>query len=154
VEARIATRLHAIESEDTAVAVFEFESGALGTVEATTSVFPGYARRLEITGHGGTLILDHDRLAGIDLRDETDRPAGEAALPNENTASPVVSDPTPHRRVFEDFLHALRTGSTPMCDGREGRRSVALIERIYASARRAGAQDGRQSQTTTTGRTS
>ena len=65
---KTATRLHAIEVEDTAVAVLEFASGALGTLEAATSAYPGYARRLELTGSEGTVRLDGDRLAAIDLR--------------------------------------------------------------------------------------
>jgi predicted dehydrogenase len=69
VSAATATRLHAIEVEDTAVAVLEFASGALGTLEAATSAFPGYSRRLELTGANGTLILDGDDLVAIDLRD-------------------------------------------------------------------------------------
>ena len=30
---------------------------------------------------------------------------------------------------------AIETGGTPICDGREGRRSVALVEAIYKSAK-------------------
>src|SRR5918993_1562859 len=52
--ARTATRLHDIEVEDTAVAVLEFASGALGTIEAATSIYPGYGRRVEVTGSNGT----------------------------------------------------------------------------------------------------
>ena len=47
----------------------------------------------------------------------------------------VVADASPHRRVFEDFGAALDTGRPPRVDGREGRRSVALIEAMYASSR-------------------
>ena len=47
---RTAARLHEIEVEDTAVAVLEFASGALGTIEAATSAYPGYSRRIELTG--------------------------------------------------------------------------------------------------------
>uniref|UniRef100_UPI00397DAA2F Gfo/Idh/MocA family protein n=1 Tax=Salmonella sp. SAL4357 TaxID=3159878 RepID=UPI00397DAA2F len=72
VSARTATRLHTIESEDTAVAVLEFESGALGSIEAKTSVFPGYSRRVEVTGSEGTLVLDQDRLVRADLRTPLD----------------------------------------------------------------------------------
>ncbi|HYL62837.1 MAG TPA: Gfo/Idh/MocA family oxidoreductase, partial [Candidatus Methylomirabilis sp.] len=42
VHARIATQLHKIESEDTAAAILEFSSGALGVFHATTCAYPGY----------------------------------------------------------------------------------------------------------------
>src|SRR5204863_7474058 len=38
---KAAARLHAIDVEDTVVAVLEFASGAIGTFEAATSAFPG-----------------------------------------------------------------------------------------------------------------
>jgi UDP-N-acetyl-2-amino-2-deoxyglucuronate dehydrogenase len=132
-----ATRLHRIEVEDTLTAVLEFESGALGTIEAGTSIYPGYQRRLEVTGSEGTLILEHDKLVGVDLRAvpaELDRPAAS----NDTTASaasPIVSDASAHARVIEDFLRAIEHKTGPACDGREGRKSVALVEAIYASAR-------------------
>jgi UDP-N-acetyl-2-amino-2-deoxyglucuronate dehydrogenase len=47
-----------------------------------------------------------------------------------------VADASAHRRVLEDFIHAIRTHTAPSCDGRGGRQSVALIEAIYASSRR------------------
>ena len=133
---KTAARLHAIEVEDTAVAVLEFGSGALGTLEAATSAYPGYSRRLELTGSNGTLILDGDDLTGIDLQDaradeRPTRPAGATA----SAASPVVADPTPHVRVFEDFIGASARRAAPCCDGPGGRQSVAVIEAIYQSAR-------------------
>jgi UDP-N-acetyl-2-amino-2-deoxyglucuronate dehydrogenase len=132
----IATRVHEIEAEDTAAAVMEFANGAVGTIEATTSVFPGYARRLEVTGSEGTLILEHDRLVNVDLRSAPARSgASEAADRNASAASPVVSDASAHRRVIEDFINAIQTGGTPSSDGREGRRSVELVQAIYESAR-------------------
>jgi predicted dehydrogenase len=131
-----ATRVHSIEAEDTAAAVLEFANGALGTIEATTSVYPGYARRLEVTGSEGTLILEHDRLVSVDLRSTPPGAAStQASDRNASAASPVVSDATAHRRVIEDFLRAIESNSTPSCDGREGRRSVELVEAIYKSAR-------------------
>ena len=68
VQARTATALHKIESEDTAIAILEFASGALGTLQATTAAYPGYPRRVEITGSEGTVILEHDRIIAADLR--------------------------------------------------------------------------------------
>jgi len=126
VSAKTATRFHDIEVEDTAVAILEFGSGALGTLDATTSAFPGRPRRIEISGSKGTAILDGDRFG--------DAPAPDAPPP-QNVASPVVSDTSAHRDVVVDFIHAFRTGIPPLCDGREGRRSVQLIEAIYESSR-------------------
>jgi predicted dehydrogenase len=136
VSARIATRVHAIEVEDTAVATLEFASGAVGVIEAATSIYPGYARRVEVTGSDGTLVLDQDLLIRADLRSpvdpaELDAPAGAG----ESATSPVVSDVTPHRRIIEDFIGAIQANGTPACDGREGRKSVAVVQAIYESAR-------------------
>ena len=46
VYAKALTALHNIESEDTLVATIEFANGAIGTLEAATSVFPGYDHEL------------------------------------------------------------------------------------------------------------
>jgi predicted dehydrogenase len=138
VYAKAAAKLHQIEVEDTAVAVLEFENGALGTLEAATSAFPGYSRRIELTGSNGTVILDGDRLAAVDLQDATE--AEKAALADASgatvsAASPIVADASAHQRVFEDFLRAVEQRTAPCCDGYGGRASVALIEAIYLSAR-------------------
>ena len=137
VQARTATMMHAIQGEDTAIALLEFASGALGTVLATTAAFPGYPRRVEATGTQGTLILEHDRIVAADLRDVSGRvnvslPSGD----NENVASPVVSDFSGHQAIFEDFVGAIRDNGTPACDGLEGRRSIALVEEIYSVAQK------------------
>ena len=138
---RTATRLHRIEVEDTAVAVLEFANGAVGTIEAATSAYPGYPRRLELTGSEGTLVLDGDNLAAVDLRpgkagERADvQPAAPSSSTPASATSPVVADASAHRRVFEDFIRAVRTHGSPCCDGRDGLRSVVTIEAIYESAR-------------------
>ena len=111
VSGRVATRCHAIEAEDTAAAVLEFESGAYGAIEATTAAAPGYPRRVTIVGTDG--MVAHE---------DPPRPA-------------AVADATPHRRVLEDFIDAIQSNRTPACDARDGRRSVAAIQAIYRSAK-------------------
>ena len=61
-QSRTIIALHRIEVEDTVVATIEFSNGAVGTLEATTSVYPGYPRRLELTGSEGTIIVEDDRI--------------------------------------------------------------------------------------------
>src|SRR5438876_6373734 len=129
------TALHDIEVEDTAVACLEFAGGAIGTLEAATSTFPGFPRRVELTGSEGTVIVEHDRVVSVQLRAPQHPPPAEAGSTNASATSPVVSDVRGHRRVLEDFLCAIRTGARPLCDGREGRRSVELVQALYRSAR-------------------
>jgi predicted dehydrogenase len=132
---RTATLLHSIQTEDTAAAVLEFESGALGIIEATTSSYPGYARRVDVSGSEGTLILEGDKLVATDLRAKGTQASTVAAEPPpENAASATVSDSVPHQRIFEDFIRAIRENAVPVCDAREARPSVAIIEAIYRSA--------------------
>ena len=140
VDARVATRLHAIEVEDTVVATLQFANGAPGVFEASTAVYPGYPRRVELTGTRGTLILEHDSLVAADLHEPVADLSVETTSTGtaQNAASATVSDATPHRRIFEDFIRAIQTNTTPVCDGREGRRSVEVVEAIYASARQGG----------------
>ena len=135
VSATTRTTLHAIEVEDTAVACLEFANGAVGALEVATSAFPGFPRRLELTGSEGTIVVEQDRVVALELRRPLEsRPPGEASA-NSSATSPVVADPRGHRRVLADFVAAIRTGATPLCDGREGRKSVALVEALYRSAR-------------------
>ena len=133
---KVATRLHAIEVEDTAVAVLEFASGAIGTLEAATSAYPGYPRRIELTGSEGTVRLDGDRLAAIDLRQPGGRRCRGASERRSPSRRARRSSPTSsaHRAVFEDFIAAIARGVPPSCDGAQGRASVAVIEAIYRSS--------------------
>lgn len=144
VQARTATLLHKIQAEDTAVATLEFASGALGIFHATTAVYPGYPRRIEISGTEGTVILEHDRIIGANLQNTPAAAAISAALVdlmtsakdlNQSASSATVSDFRGHRAVLEDFLAAIRQNRAPACDGPEGRRSLALIETIYRAAK-------------------
>ena len=56
----------------------------------------------------------------------------------QNVASPAVGDPSAHRAILTDFIEAFRNGTPPCCDGVQARRSVAVVEAIYASARAGG----------------
>jgi UDP-N-acetyl-2-amino-2-deoxyglucuronate dehydrogenase len=135
VQARTATMLHSIETEDTALALLEFSSGALATLQATTAAYPGYSRRLEITGSEGTVVLENDRIIAADLR----RPcpsllSGQPDDQGPSASSPVVNDVRGHQSAIEDFIRAVEKDETPACDGRAAQRSVALIERIYQAS--------------------
>jgi predicted dehydrogenase len=136
VSAIATTAFHNIEVEDTIVATLKFVSGAIGTLEVATSVYPGYSRRVELTGSEGTIVLEDDKIIAADLR----TPAGVLVESIEDTTdaranSPLVSDVGGHKRIMEDFLVSIENDLKPICDGYEGRRSVELVQAIYESAR-------------------
>jgi len=135
VQSKGITAFHKIEVEDTLAAALEFSNGAIGTLEATTSVYPGYPRRLELTGSEGTIIVEDDRIVAADLR----HPLAELSRNNveivhQNATSPVVSDVGGHRRLLEDFIRAIEMNGSPRCNGHEARRSVELVQAIYESS--------------------
>ena len=135
VSALTRTVLHEIEVDDTALATLTFASGAVGTLEATTAAYPGYPRRVEITGTEGTVIVEGDRVTAVDLRTPPATPPPGGGTANAAASSATVSDVGGHRELLAEFLHAVETGGTPRCDAREARRSVELIQAIYRSAR-------------------
>src|SRR3954454_17741891 len=89
VQASTANLLHKIEAEDTALALLKFKSGASAVLQATTAAFPGYPRRLEVTGTEGTVVLEQDRVIAVDLKHQREGvTASDAANDIEETASP------------------------------------------------------------------
>jgi len=135
VQARTGTLLHKIEAEDSAAAILEFGNGALGILHATTAAYPGYPRRVEISGTAGTVILEHDRIIAANLRNTPAAVESAALDENQSASTAVVSDFRGHQAVLEDFLQAIQQNRTPACDGLEGRRSIALVEAIYRAAK-------------------
>jgi UDP-N-acetyl-2-amino-2-deoxyglucuronate dehydrogenase len=129
-----------IEVEDVGTAIVRFQSGALGTLEASTSIYPGLLKKTEIHGTTGSVIVEQDDILLWDFKEarpEDDGIRTEFARKSTNTggaADPSAISFVPHQRQFEDFLRALQTGRAPTIGGREGRKSVEIILAIYESS--------------------
>jgi predicted dehydrogenase len=124
-----------IEGEDTLVAALRFRNGALGVIEAATSVYPGFKRRVEITGTEGTAVLDGDNITTWALRDRSPNPAPPGGEISDGSANPMAIDCEGHRRVMDDFAAAIREDRPPAVDGREGRLALEVVLAVYRSAR-------------------
>lgn len=130
-----------IEVEDTAVAILRFESGAMGVIEATTSLYPGYPKRLEIHGsEGGAVVVDDLLIEWTEAgaSEDENKAVVEKFGGGEKTgtfADPMALGVERHQRQIEEFMRAVKEDGPLTVDGAEGRKSVALIEAIYRSAR-------------------
>jgi predicted dehydrogenase len=141
VTAHTATLAHdRIEVEDVAMATLRFANGALGVIEATTAAYPGALKRIEIHGSEGSAVLEEEDLktwafAKPTARDKAllERMAGKTQTGG-GAADPAAIGHHGHTAMFKDVLKAISSGSRPLIDGREGRRSVEVILAIYKAA--------------------
>jgi predicted dehydrogenase len=144
--ARCRTAAHErIEVEDIAVAVLSFAGGAVGVLECTTATYPGLSERLEVTGTGGTAIVEEGDLKVRELKDEKGetKPYGGKLRPSVDgaaTGASAAANPgdinyVGHREQLRDLLRAIESGGRPAIDGREARKPLEIILAVYESAR-------------------
>ena len=137
-----------IEVEDLISATLTFESGAIGSLMASTASYPGFPARLAIYGKNGSAVIEGDALASLEaIGAEALKGAspiehalqvasgGTRAALQSTGAGSAVAWGDAHREQFRDFVRCCREGGTPVVDGHEGRRAVAAIAAIYESAR-------------------
>ena len=140
VQAFTGTLAHRIEVEDTAVAVVRFASGALGVIEGTTGAYPGFLKKLEISGDRGSIVLEENGIRTWRFVEERPEDAQVlekfgAASGGGGAADPAAISHAGHRRQIAEFLEALAQGREPAVNGPEGRKAVEIILAIYQSAR-------------------
>jgi len=141
ITAHAATLAHErIEVEDVVMATLRFESGALGVIEATTAAYPGSLKRIEIHGSKGSAVLEEEDIkvwefAKATARDKAIRQRmADRTKTGGGAADPAAIGHHGHTALFKDVLKAIRTGTRPLVDGPEGRRSVEVILGIYKAA--------------------
>jgi len=132
---QVRTTKHAIEGEDLGVAMLQFENGALGTIEGSTAIYPGYPERLEIYGQKGSIILEGGKIVSWHIE------GSDAAIvnPNDGPAS-GAADPTAighqaHKQQIADMIEAIAEDREPIVNGEEAKKALAIIQAIYTSSR-------------------
>ena len=113
---------HDIETEDVGLAIVHFKNGAKGVIVGTTT-FPTNAYfSAEVHGTDGGILIE-------------DVLNGKMRVFGEGLEERLQQINNPIHNIIEDFVKAVEEGGNVRVDGREGRRTVALLEKIYESAR-------------------
>jgi len=129
-----------IAVEDVAMATLRFANGAMGIIEASTAIYPGYLKRIEIHGSDGSAVMEEEDLIKWDFAKKNRRDAAiHKRMSQQISGGGGAADPAAighhgHTRQFQDVLKAIKKGTSPAIDGAEGRRSVEIILGIYKAA--------------------
>lgn len=129
-----ATRLRQIETEDVAVGAVRFATGALGVIEAATTIYPrnleeslcifGEYGSIKIGGKTATTI-EHLQLAELS-EEET-----QAIIDKVNNHPYGKSG---HQWIIEDMIEAIEQDREPVINGEEGKKALDLVLALYRSA--------------------
>ena len=128
------TLVHKVEVEDAAKVLVEFENGAIGCIEGTTCVVPGYPRELELCGEKGCIVLKEDRIKRWDIEGEESH-IDKAKSRHNSFNDPTAFSPEHHITQFRDLIDAIREDRKPLVDVYEGRRAVDIILAAYRSSK-------------------
>ena len=129
VNGKARTLVHNIEVEDTAVATVEFKSGAMGVITASTCVYPGFNRKLEIYGESGYVVLNESSIEALMIDKKKMDVSRESELG-------CASDPTAinygmHQKQLVNFIDAILVNAELVSDCFDGKKAIRVIGAIY-----------------------
>ncbi len=128
------TPIHRMETEDLVTAAFSFENGAIGTLNATTSAYPGLPERIELLGTKGSAVITGDRLDAAFMDGTTE------TVSTEKTGSGAGADPmafghSNHRALIANFIDAVQGKAQLRVDGDDALKAHRFIGEILKVSR-------------------
>jgi UDP-N-acetyl-2-amino-2-deoxyglucuronate dehydrogenase len=125
------TPVHRMETEDLVAAAVRFRNGAIGTVHATTTAYPGFPERIELIGSKGTALLEGPSLMVELASGKEFRVQAEGGGTG---ADPMAFPHDFHRSLLEDFLNSIAENRPPRVSGEEALKVHRFIDRLLGSA--------------------
>ncbi len=125
-----------IEFEDTGVACFQFENGALGTLHVSINAYlKNMEGSLTILAEKGSVkvggeylnLLEYQLLEGTQIPELS---SGNSA----NDYGTYRGSMSNHDKVYAHVREVIAAGAPNRMDGQEGLKTVEIIEKIYAAA--------------------
>lgn len=126
-----------IEVEDVFTGILQFKSGTLGVLEATTGAWPGEFKKIEICGSKGHAVLEEDKLTRWEFTDYKDQAIiEEEGIDRDGggVQNPMDIGYKAHMYQIEDCIDALDREREPKITGKEARKAVELVLKLYESA--------------------
>jgi predicted dehydrogenase len=134
VSAKSATRLVNIETEDTGVAILKFTSGALGVIEATTATRPkDLEGSISILGEKGSVEIAGFAVNEMKTWNFAEQRPDDSSVLTEYKQNPPNVYGFGHLEYLKDVVHSILQNKPAPVDGREGRKSIVLINALYES---------------------
>ncbi len=127
------TPIHNMETEDLVAASFSFENGAIGTLNATTSAYPGLPERIELIGSEGTATLSGDTLEAAFMDGTVAKVGGEQSIGT--GADPMAFGHEMHRALIGNFIGSITGEETLRVSGHDALQAHRFIEKILAASR-------------------
>jgi UDP-N-acetyl-2-amino-2-deoxyglucuronate dehydrogenase len=134
VQAMVATRLRKIETEDVATAIVQFKNGALGVIEAATTIYPkNLEESIAIFGETASVKISGCTANFVETWDIE----GVSEEERGQVIDEIHSDPfgkPGHQCIIEDMVQAIQENREPVVTGEDGLAPVKLILAILESA--------------------
>jgi UDP-N-acetyl-2-amino-2-deoxyglucuronate dehydrogenase len=139
--ARTVTAHHAVEVEDLAVGLLEYDGDCFAVLQATTAAVPENPPQLEVHGERGTAATFDNQGQVLFWSSTLDAPTSlserwrhqACVFKGQESGSYNQAVLEPHAENIADFVAAVQKGGTPLVDGVEASKVIRVIAALYAS---------------------
>ena len=122
-----------LEAEDVGVAVLKFKSGAVGTIEGTSNVYPrNLEETLYVFGESGTVKVGGTSTNNIDVWEFADETEADSEAKGLQEATSNVYG-NGHTALYADMVDAIENDRAPYVDAVAGRNALEIVLAIYKS---------------------
>jgi UDP-N-acetyl-2-amino-2-deoxyglucuronate dehydrogenase len=124
-----------IEAEDTGCAILQFRSGIIATLNVTMLTYPkNFEGSITIIGEKGTVKIGGVAVNKIEKWEFEDYNDDDRIALDANYQPPNVYG-FGHSPYYRNVTDVLLGTAIPSTDGRDGRKSVEIIQAVYQSAK-------------------
>lgn len=135
VSAFTATMARKIEAEDTGSAILHFRSGSIASINVTMLTYPkNFEGSITIIGEKGIVKVGGVAVNKIEKWEFEDYDDDDRIALDTNYQPPNVYG-FGHNPYYRNVVDVLLGKAVPSTDGRDGRKSVEIIQAIYRSAK-------------------